>query len=307
MNENLDNRDVLLAKWLEGRLSDDEKVLLSEKYDLDNLSHTVEKVDQLSNPEYHVDEQWQKFGTRISNESSSPKTRMRRMVIASIAASLLIALSLSVWIFQKPFKISSGDQLVQHILPDGSQIELARASSISYIKKDWGKQRTVDLKGNALFDVQKGHDFAVNFSEGIVRVLGTRFSIEHLDGELAIKCFEGKVQVEMESGQSFILSQGDQVIKTAKGEITESETYLDSAHWANPSSRYRNISFSRLINILSEIYGIRFEYNIKNPPPFTGTIIHNDINSALQLSLGTIKIDYEYVDDDLIQLTESED
>jgi ferric-dicitrate binding protein FerR (iron transport regulator) len=65
---------------------------------------------------------------------------------------------------------SSTNSLQMVVLPDESRVTLEPNSSFSYNKVLYALRRTLDLKGNAFFEVEKGSDFRVQSELGSVEV-----------------------------------------------------------------------------------------------------------------------------------------
>ena len=95
------------------------------------------------------------------------------------------------------------------MLPDGSKVWLNAASSIRYPATFTGNERSVDITGEAYFEVApirlrsgQKKPFRVHFSRGVVEVLGTHFNVNAYDDEGATKTtlLEGSVKVKSEVG-----------------------------------------------------------------------------------------------------------
>jgi hypothetical protein len=87
----------------------------------------------------------------------------------------------------------------QLTLPDGTQVWLNAASSITYPTAFTGKERKVRVTGEAYFEVAKNADmpFLVEENDLTIKVLGTRFDISGYDNEPVRKTVlvEGSVNV----------------------------------------------------------------------------------------------------------------
>ncbi len=87
----------------------------------------------------------------------------------------------------------------QVILPDGTQVWLNSASSITFPTKFSGKERLVKLTGEAYFEVakDKAHQFIVASGAQELAVLGTHFNVSSYEDEKATKTtlLEGSISV----------------------------------------------------------------------------------------------------------------
>jgi len=100
-------------------------------------------------------------------------------------------------------KTNSSDKPVSLVLPDGSAVELAAKSRISYPNNfELAVNRDVYLSGEAFFKIAKNHGrpFRVFANEIITKVLGTSFSI---------RCFEKDttIRVTVRTGKVSVYSQ----------------------------------------------------------------------------------------------------
>ena len=114
----------------------------------------------------------------------------------------------------------------QLVLPDGSKVWLNAASSIHYPTAFTGKERTVEITGEAYFEIAKNAQmpFKVKFNTpggnaGEVEVLGTHFNINAYADEPAAKTTLLEGSVKISSGQPgtpdpkfVILSPGQQAV-----------------------------------------------------------------------------------------------
>src|SRR5690606_24659770 len=74
-------------------------------------------------------------------------------------------------------------------LPDGSQVILAPQTQLSVPERFGVGTRTVELQGNAYFDVTTVAEIPFTVTTGTVqtRVLGTRFDISNFADDLAVR------------------------------------------------------------------------------------------------------------------------
>jgi transmembrane sensor len=101
----------------------------------------------------------------------------------------------------------------QVLLPDGSQVWLNAASSITFPANFAGAERRVKITGEVFFDVASEMDrpFRVAFGDNEIEVLGTQFNVSHYgDGEVslatlvegAISLKRGKIRRSLFPGQA---------------------------------------------------------------------------------------------------------
>jgi transmembrane sensor len=84
-------------------------------------------------------------------------------------------------------------------LPDGSIAWLNAESEISFYESFYGNERTVELSGEAHFDVESDPDkpFVVTAGQVAVEVLGTRFNVKnyHDEENIEVSLEEGKINL----------------------------------------------------------------------------------------------------------------
>ena len=147
-----------------------------------------------------VDALWEKI--RTQQEVPARSGMIRRLWPLAIAASLAILL-ITKFLSPNPLlsvQTAIGETLV-YTLPDASRVTLNAQSQIRFDPDTWADNRSVELQGEAYFEVRKGSTFDVHTSKGTVRVLGTAFNIFAREGAFKVLCFEGKVGVTAKNEQ----------------------------------------------------------------------------------------------------------
>lgn len=154
----------------------------------------------------------------IDQEISAPKGREIKPHFSKhllrLAASILLLVSTGFYLLnsnsfnqdkkhstnQEWNNIENTDGISMHILlPDNSQVILEPFSSLKYPTHFTQEQRTVFLKGEAFFDIQRDtlRPFLVYANETITKVLGTSFRIKAYEGQetVEVDVKTGKVAV----------------------------------------------------------------------------------------------------------------
>lgn len=197
-----------------------------------------------------------------------------------IAAVLFIPLILGISIYL--FYTSSGEenfytaeaplgQKAKVELPDGSTVWLNSGSNIRYSSQFNKKNRTIDLNGEAFFEVKKntGKPFFVHTPFLDVKVTGTRFNVNAYDEEAFIETslIEGKVNVVLKGeSEAFQLNPGN-VMAYSKSthEISTSKLNKDVAiGWKDNRLIFINDDFSKLTRKIEKWYGVEIIYNPEN-------------------------------------------
>lgn len=153
----------------------------------------------------------------------------------------------------------------QLTLADGSRVWLNAASSIRFPTAFNGKDRDVEITGEAYFEVaqQANKPFHVKVNEMQVNVLGTSFNIMAYQDEQTIKTtlVEGAVQVKHGNDAS-ILKPGHQASLSDRNdhfEIAPADMEQTLA-WKEGKFRFRNTNIRHIMRQLSRWYDIDVKY-----------------------------------------------
>jgi transmembrane sensor len=301
----MEERDfqALIAKYLAGEASPQEEYELRQWVDLDKehekqfeAAYASWEVVHRSSETLHpdVDQAWTKVLSRIEAEEK-PVTASTRSLwsqqrwLRYAAAILLIgALAWLVqWLASGPETLiyRSTDQLAYHLLPDSSQIWLSPGGELTYTE---GKERSIELKGTAYFDVKReeSHPFVIQAGSTEVRVLGTAFSVVESDSAVEVWVSSGKVsfaseaeQVLLETGVKGTYSKASQSLNKEKAEIFN---YLpqSGSYWV-----FENTPLHKVRELLQQHYGqsIVFSQEQQGDCTFTGIFINDSLEDILRV------------------------
>lgn len=161
-------------------------------------------------------------------------------------------------------------------LPDGSKVWLNASSSLTYPTFFSGKERVVELSGEAYFEVAKNKDmpFKVKVNSMEVSVLGTHFNVMAYSDENVIKTtlLEGSVKV-IASNISKLIVPGQQTQLTTNGKLTVSDADVDEAvAWKNGFFQFNSADMQTVIRQINRWYDVDVVYAGNIDEHFTGTI-----------------------------------
>lgn len=153
----------------------------------------------------------------------------------------------------------------QVILSDGTRVWLNSASSLRFPALFSGKQRAVELTGEAYFEVaaNKSMPFKVSVNGMEVRVLGTHFNVMAYPDERAIRTtlLEGSVQM-MNGARKAFLKPGQEASlasREAGFEVNEVNA-ADAIVWKNGLFQFNDKDIYTIMRQLSRWYDIRVVY-----------------------------------------------
>lgn len=199
-------------------------------------------------------------------------------------------------------------QTQQFRLQDGSEVRLAPGSSIVHAYGFTNSGRTIQLAGEAWFDVAKDspRPFSVTAGGVTTTALGTKFSMSSQRNRgVAVQLFEGKVKIEAVPGAkeigTIILEPGQQCVIDEQLHAAVSKMWTDKAIAAttvpvtteksNTIKRMKPIEFVQtpLVDVLDQLgnrYHVHFRYDATelNNDQVTGTFLPSDeLSVALKL------------------------
>jgi len=189
------------------------------------------------------------------------------------------------------------------ILADGTQVWLNAASSIKYPTAFAGKERRVEIAGEAYFEIKKNAEmpFVVRRagSDEMIQVLGTRFNVNAYNDEDAMKTtlLEGSVKV-IRGRNSSILSPGQQAILgngNDDGIRVVDDTNIDEVMaWKNGRFQFSNMDLKTIMRQLTRWYDVDVVFEGKVPDIRVGGFIHKDVNlSTVMEFLGENGVHYK--------------
>ena len=224
-----------------------------------------------------------------------PMGKVRRLYITvgSVAAAACVAL----FVFYSFFMFETyqgGNQQAENVvyLPDDSRVVLADGARLKFSKMFF--QRSVQLKGEAYFEVEKGSSFYVNTREGGVQVIGTRFSVNDLNKSLKVHCYEGVVGVDYFK-EKVKITEGVQ-FNGVNHNVNVFENY-DTGY-----PRYAIFNFNGVNVHVNEIWPLIENYfgvtDSTFNESFTGSISTGNVKEVIDIICTSMKISYQVVNED---------
>jgi ferric-dicitrate binding protein FerR (iron transport regulator) len=178
-------------------------------------------------------------------------------------------------------------------LPDGSQVWLNAASSLHFPTVFAGKERRVEITGEAYFEVAKDKSmpFIVKVNNAEVQVLGTHFNVMAYSDEAAVKTtlLEGSVKF-VSQNNSTVLKPGQQSQLAKDGQVkVANEVDLDKVMaWKNGLFKFGGEDIETVCRQLARWYDVEVVYNQRPDDLFYADIPRNtslaDAFKALELT-----------------------
>jgi len=267
----------------------------------------IHEAESASNQLSSEDVLWQKIDTQLFN--STPRSfRLKGRWIAAMAASVLIFGIFSYQFFsasteslnshnlnsQEWINVENTDGISMEInLPDESVVVLEPFSSLKYPTYFTPEQRTVFLRGEAFFVIERDtlRPFLVYANETITKVLGTSFTIKAYEGQetVEVDVKTGKVAVYAKVASKKRVKEKNIVLQTDEKiivplpnkklevtpnhkvvfdrkielltkKITQSPIVIKEIETLSQYS-FKDESVIKLFNAISQIYGVNLDFN----------------------------------------------
>jgi transmembrane sensor len=156
-------------------------------------------------------------------------------------------------------------------LADGTEVWLDALSSINFPTAFPGKQRVVELTGQAYFEVAHNNQqpFKVKVGEKNIEVLGTHFNINAYDAVVKTTLLEGSVKIK-----SVLLLPGEQAQEedNATVKIIKGADLGEVMAWKNGQFKFTGTSIEKIFAQLSRWYDIDVIYQDKINELFVANI-----------------------------------
>ena len=301
----------LFAKFFTGEISENEQTeldkFISEKPENKKLFEEYELIWSQNNTKTKdafsekTNSALQSVKNIISEDENSLESKSYKLLF-KIAAAVIVVFGLSWFAYNKliyndieMIVSSTADQTKELQLSDGSIIWLNKNSSIEYPEKFSGKERKVNLTGEAFFIIAHNSEkpFIVISEQTETKVLGTEFNLKAYknDGKIILTLTEGKViftdnktheNKTLIKNEKLSLNKQNRILKKSK---LSSVNYL---YWKTKEINLDNLTTKQIARELSEAY----KTNIQADKSAEDLIFHQTIpfkDMNLQEILITIK------------------
>ena len=263
----------LIHKELTGVITSEENRLLDDwlKSDSSNLSIYEDTVAiwEASNsyqPDFQpdVDFAFQKFVDRKNSEQGNTTQIIRmkpKYFLRGIAAAIVFLISaLVIWNNSSDQIITADGGRTLVSLDDGTDVWLDKGSSIKVHNNFGSDNRTIDLEGEAYFDVKRNEalPFEINTENFQVTVLGTAFNVRS-DGDHTVAVQRGKVRV-FNGDEPVVLTKGQKATLNSNGILEKSDNISDNEFsWMNGELSFNDAPLDMVVSDLSNFYNVEIK------------------------------------------------
>jgi ferric-dicitrate binding protein FerR (iron transport regulator) len=301
-------KDNLIDKWLNESITDSEMETFRRRDDYDELMAILEHAKMFKASEFSNIDNFDSLKSRMEAGKKQPAGPGWVKPLLRIAAVFLVGIGLFYLLFNdETIRIETvGGEIRQIELPDASVVVLNAASELSYDGSRWEKERRIELKGEAFFDVNKGGSFQVVTSSGTVTVLGTEFNVKQRIDHMEVHCFEGSVEVSTAAYKN-TLAAGDH-FQLLGNRMEVLRSIRSQPGWMEDISSFDRVPLGLVIEELERQYNIKVKFSGDVADSlFTGGFVHGDLNTALQAITRPFNLNYTIEPTDHVIIFPSEE
>lgn len=274
MEEN-ENIEALILRQLNQEATPAEESALQQWLDADpgrlQDYQALEKIWQDSGPALHrhtFDKNlaWEKMRPRLADAQAKPLLPGKKWMAA--AAALLILASAAWWHAVKnreSYRVILAQDADQQVsLPDGSVVYLRKGARISYTEPFTGKQRQVEMSGEAFF--QPAHDpgtpFRISTTRAIIEDIGTSFLVKELEGADEVIVATGKIKLtdKVQSSHSIVLVSGQKAILKENQFIQSVPTDSNFMAWKTGVLNFRGTALDLAAQEIADFYRLTVSF-----------------------------------------------
>ncbi|NNT72613.1 hypothetical protein HKT18_10325 [Flavobacterium sp. IMCC34852] len=273
--------ETYLSDWLAHKITDEQLKQLVSAEDFEAFQKIKKTLNgfEISSPD--LEQNFSAIQQKLAKKKQTKPKVIPLWRYATIAASLLILFGVYHFFIAENKIVTGFGKSEMITLADNSKVALNAKSKLTYCNI-FEYKRTLQLEGEAFFEVEKGSPFTVETSLGDIRVLGTKFNVIAFQDFFEVKCYEGKVQVT-QNEKSTILTQGESVRFYNGTAENWAEVNSVKPTWISGESSFKKVPMRYVIEQFKNQYNLEVAYpktieNIK----FTGTFTHKEPTVALQ-------------------------
>lgn len=293
----------ILKKYANQECSEEEKNIIDQWLKEENHTEVEEEIQVSVFLEEKI---WKNINDATGFEAKRNKKTSKKKVILTIAASIAILLSITLFkqIVAIPEKTITYQTLVGEMksitLTDGTVINLNANSILKIPERFTTNNRIVSLQGEAYFEVAKDslHPFVVQTQKSETTVLGTKFNLSAYKNEDNVLTLdEGKVSFKDKNGllKPTIVFPNQQVILNNEGITKNNVNTKYYKGWINNTLYFNNESFLAISHKIERIYGVEIQIENKqlNDQIYKGAFENPSIETLLDDLSFVLKFKYE--------------
>ncbi|MFK8105104.1 MAG: FecR family protein [Saprospiraceae bacterium] len=293
--------NILLSKWLAGTILPEELQALEKEVNLNRLAQVLEQQKQFELSTEPVETMWKDFEGKVAMSSTPEKQTTKKFSFLKWTIVLLLLTTFAIGVFyywqQQPEKLITPPAApATKIFAEGTKVELSPGSSLAFKTEDWRTERTIELQGQAFFDVTKGLPMFIHTKAGTIAVLGTQFDVWEMGAWMRVQCFEGKVKVRV--GQESKTLEAMEMVFVNKNNLSVVSAFSETKpDWKRKERVYQKIPLKLVLKDLERFYAIEFDASaVPLNDAFSGVFPTQDLEKALTYLTRSMNWQYEQND-----------
>ncbi len=245
----------------------------------------------------------QKIESRLKPEKIASKVfGLNTAMKYSIAAAITVLIGFSaIWFINSSGSVTVTNEMAgakEIKLPDGSLVWLGSGSTLTY-DSDFSDSRKMSLEGEAFFEVEPdtSRPFEVTTDFGSVRVLGTAFNVETVNGLTEVSVDHGLVAFR--NGEEEVkLSAGQSAVSEKNGVSEIASVDVNFLSWKSGEFHFENTSLEEVIDEMNKFYPetITFDRATTRDLRITGDFNNRPVEELIEVIVLTCGLEAEYGD-----------
>jgi ferric-dicitrate binding protein FerR (iron transport regulator) len=194
-----------------------------------------------------------------------------------------------------------GSKVVNLTLQDGTKVWLNCESSLKYPIAFGGKERMVEIRGEAYFEVAKdpSKKFIVLANGVKTEVFGTHFNVNSYNdlGHTSVTLLEGSVKVSNKASSAFLTpGQQAKLNEASKVNVQDDVETEEIVAWKNGLFNFNSLTLQSIMQQIERWYDVEVEYDgIRSEKHFSGIFSRSEnvseVLKMMQLAGIKFKID----------------
>jgi ferric-dicitrate binding protein FerR (iron transport regulator) len=258
------------------------------------------EIPSVEVPEVDLDMEFAELEDKIAEEEedarviklkrqSSAKSRVNWLAIAAgilliIGAGFIFRLLTTDGVTQGWVEVKTTTLTKTVQLTDGSKVTINKYSSLSYPEEFEEDKRSIQLDGEAFFEVARDEN-----KPFVIETVNERVNVRSYSksGESAVYVKTGKVRFEtLDASEGVILTKGDQAVLDKQSNKIEKNDDADPniISWIRGELIYRDVPFADVIEDLRNYYNIDIQLSNSTigKCPYTSIIKGNNVETIIE-------------------------
>ncbi|GAC1416519.1 MAG: FecR domain-containing protein [Flavisolibacter sp.] len=270
-NESSEQERTILFNWLAE--NQDHR---QEYEELKNIWQN--SADMLLAQQFDTQKGWEQVEKKIdivnSHKGGKVVSMFKYRYMAAAAVIIFVLVGIMFWthapIEKNVISIVANESNKEFHFPDGTLVLLRRGSSLSYSPNEKRKIRTVELRGEAYFDIHHINEqlFQVNTSHSVIKDIGTSFLVKNTDSSDEVSVTSGQVKFinRTDTSKNIFLGAGETANLSKLDFTKDSLRTLNYLSWNKKSLIFIKARLTDVIKDLNDYYAanIQLDANLQS-------------------------------------------